>query len=181
MLGVFMYKYSINDLPNAFNDYFKLLLWYPWLQDKTCKWYQSNIKQKHFSYHSVWTTGHICFLFFSFFVFFLFFFFFFFFNSIVKNKSKTQKLLSISGISISKTLVQIINIFFLSNSPLFCRPCLFWLCFVMWLLDFLFLFCFCFCLFVFFCLFFSCFVLFCFVLFCFVLLLLLFFFFRNNN
>ena len=50
-LGVFMYKYSINDLPNEFNDYFTKR--FDIHGYKTRRVNDLNLKKKHFSNHSV--------------------------------------------------------------------------------------------------------------------------------
>ena len=64
-LGVFMYKYSINDLPNAFNDYFTKRSDIHGYKTRHVndlnlpKKKKKKKKKKHFSDHSVRTTGPI--------------------------------------------------------------------------------------------------------------------------
>ena len=98
-LGVFMYKYSINDLPNAFIDYFTKRSDIHGYKTRHVNDLNLTKNKKHFSNHSDWTTGPIL------------------WNSIDK-KWYIQKPLSNSGISIRKPLSQIMNSFFLSSTVL---------------------------------------------------------------
>ena len=58
-LGVFMYKYSINDLPNAFNDYFTKRSDIHGYKTRHVNDLNLTKNKKHFSDHSVRTTGPI--------------------------------------------------------------------------------------------------------------------------
>ena len=58
-LGVFMYKYSINDLPNAFNDYFTKRPDINGCKTRHVNDLNLTKNKKHFSDHSVRTTGPI--------------------------------------------------------------------------------------------------------------------------
>ena len=58
-LGVFMYKYSINDLPNAFNDYFTKRSDIQGYKTRHVNDLNSIKNKKHFSDHSVRMTGPI--------------------------------------------------------------------------------------------------------------------------
>ena len=58
-LGVFMYKYSINDLPNAFNDYFTKRSDIHGYKTRHVNDLTLTKNKKHFSDHSVRTTGPI--------------------------------------------------------------------------------------------------------------------------